>query len=54
MSKDAWKDTGNCSECRKRDYCKKQCSANKRYFKAHLFETLVKTYNERLGKKNGT
>lgn len=30
MSGEAWKDTGNCAECRRKDYCHKTCSANKR------------------------
>lgn len=27
MSREAWKDTGDCAECRRMDYCKKNCSA---------------------------
>ena len=27
MSKDAWKDTGWCGECRRYPYCKTQCRA---------------------------
>lgn len=27
---DQWKSGGRCSRCRRRDYCKTQCSANKR------------------------
>lgn len=26
MSKEAWLDTGNCAECRRKPYCKKQCA----------------------------
>lgn len=29
MSKEAWKDTGNCNECRRAKYCNKQCKASK-------------------------
>lgn len=29
MSKDAWKDTGWCEECRRQPYCKTQCRACK-------------------------
>lgn len=29
MSKDAWKDTGWCGECRRQPYCKTQCRACK-------------------------
>ena len=27
---DQWKANGNCAMCRRRGYCKTQCSANKR------------------------
>ncbi len=30
MAFEAWKDTGNCKECRREKYCHKQCTANKR------------------------
>lgn len=30
MSLEAWKDTGNCRECRRAAYCHKRCGANKR------------------------
>ncbi len=30
MSNEAWKDTGNCAECRRARYCNKQCTAYKR------------------------
>lgn len=30
MSSEAWKDTGDCAECRRKDYCRKTCSASKR------------------------
>lgn len=29
MSKEAWKDTGNCRECRRAKYCKHECRASK-------------------------
>lgn len=29
MSMEAWKDTGNCRECRRRSYCKSPCRANR-------------------------
>ncbi len=29
MSKDAWKDTGWCGECRRQPYCSTQCRACK-------------------------
>ncbi len=30
MSGEAWKDTGNCKECRRAKYCNKTCAANKK------------------------
>lgn len=30
MSAEAWKDTGLCSECRRKPYCKRRCRANKK------------------------
>lgn len=29
MSAEAWKDTGNCRECRRRKYCKSECRASR-------------------------
>lgn len=34
---------GKCSECRKRNYCKKQCSANKRLLDHLADEAIAKT-----------
>lgn len=33
MSKDSdqWKSDGKCSECRRQNYCKKQCTANRKH-----------------------
>lgn len=31
MSKDAWKDTGDCRECRRRIYCTTACRKRKEY-----------------------
>ncbi len=30
MSMEAWKGTGNCKDCRRVKYCRKQCTANKK------------------------
>lgn len=30
MSKEAWKDSGNCKDCRRAKYCRKPCTANAR------------------------
>lgn len=32
MSVNAWKDTGDCRECRRKEYCRKDCSARKRFY----------------------
>lgn len=33
MACEAWKDTGNCKECRRAKYCGTQCTANKKWFR---------------------
>ncbi len=52
MSRDAWKDTGACSECRRARYCNKQCTANKarlnRIFKAEFARAVATTMNARV------
>lgn len=30
MSAEAWKNTGNCKDCRRAKYCRTQCTANKK------------------------
>ena len=45
MSSEAWKDTGNCAECRRKDYCRKTCSANKR-----RMEQIIETHFVRSAK----
>lgn len=30
MSTEAWRDTGNCKDCRRVKYCRTQCTANKK------------------------
>lgn len=30
MSNEAWKDTGDCRECRRKNYCKRECTAAKK------------------------
>lgn len=54
MSNEAWKTNGDCSKCRKRDYCKTKCKANKRYLQISVFQAMAKAYAERLDKKNET
>ena len=36
-----WKLKGQCSICRRKSYCKKQCKANKETFTAELKETVI-------------
>ena len=45
MSSEAWKDTGNCAECRRKDYCRKTCSAIKR-----RMEQIIETHFVRSAK----
>lgn len=33
MSTEAWKDNGNCKDCRRAKYCRKPCTANRRMAK---------------------
>lgn len=33
MALEAWKNTGNCKECRRAKYCHTQCTANKKWFR---------------------
>lgn len=40
QSSDQWKTGGDCRECRRVKYCKKQCSANKRFEDA-LIRTVI-------------
>ena len=35
---DQWKRGGICAMCRRKDYCKKQCSANKNYASVRIRE----------------
>lgn len=40
MLNDQWKRGGLCSMCRRKDYCKTQCRANKMYASARIREYL--------------
>ena len=37
-----WRLKGQCSICRKKNYCKKQCKANKETFTAELKAEVIK------------
>lgn len=37
---DQWKLNGNCDKCRRNEYCKKPCTANKRAYERRLRGTV--------------
>lgn len=43
MSAEAWKDTGKCSECRRKPYCKTKCTANKRAVRELIEEHFIRS-----------
>lgn len=43
MSCDAWKDTGDCEECRRKKYCREMCSARKRRIKSILDAKFIRS-----------
>lgn len=40
VDKEQWKSTGDCSICRRRNYCSKRCRANKMAFEAQMLAVL--------------
>lgn len=42
MSVNAWKDTGDCRECRRKEYCRKDCSARKRFYDRTVKQALLR------------
>ena len=36
-----WKSGGQCSICRRKSYCKKQCKANKENFKQEMLDSFI-------------
>ena len=36
MADEQWKAGGDCRNCRRRNYCRKRCSANKRLMEAFI------------------
>lgn len=46
MSSEAWKDTGDCSECRRRKYCKSECKRSKLRLKELLRTTEIAVIGE--------
>lgn len=43
MSCDAWKDTGDCEECRRKKYCREMCSARKRRLKSIIDARFIRS-----------
>lgn len=41
MNNEQWKLNGQCSICRRKSYCKKQCKANKENFKQEVFDSVM-------------
>ena len=41
MPSEQWKLNGQCSICRRKSYCKKQCKANKENFKTEVKNTFT-------------
>ena len=41
-----WKSNGKCADCRRRDYCTKGCSANKRALKGLLKQYIQDMVND--------
>ena len=41
MNNEQWKLKGQCSICRRKSYCKKQCKANKENFNQEVFDSVI-------------
>lgn len=54
MSRDAWKDTGDCSECRRNKYCKKQCTANRKHLDRFVEANFDKAVTDILNARSST
>jgi len=49
---DSWKTDGNCAECRRKNYCKKQCSKNKQSnekLALEYIESIMPNFNDYFG-----
>ena len=46
---DSWKIDGNCENCRRKNYCSKSCTLNKRMEERKLYSAVSKVLNEKLG-----
>lgn len=47
-----WKHEGICRECRRKNYCKKQCSANAEFTKREIYGEIFKKMVTMRTKKN--
>jgi len=47
IGNDEWKGGGDCLQCRRHGYCKKQCKANKRRVNEHL----MRAFRQKLAEK---
>jgi len=47
-----WKTSGNCAECRRRDYCKTICKASKNRMRSLIYSVASQKIAERLNKKS--
>ncbi len=46
---DSWKLDGNCENCRRKNYCSKPCTLNKRRSSMIMHNAVRKVLNDRLG-----
>lgn len=46
---DSWKIDGNCENCRRKNYCSKPCTLNKRRREMIMHNAVRKVLNDRLG-----
>lgn len=46
---DSWLTDGNCEECRRKNYCQKSCTKNKRRGNMIINNAVRKVLNERVG-----
>lgn len=43
MNRNQWEHNGDCSKCRRKEYCSKECSAHKRAIKRVFAEAINQT-----------
>lgn len=52
MNSNQWMHNGDCSKCRKKPYCTKQCSANKKALRKAITDAAYSTMLKRIDKAN--